>query len=216
MDDNADFESRNHHVCAVTSWKTGTLDYVQSLKLLITTAINGNDDYNDTLLDPVFPNAKTREEMFSKDYTDEQLKFGIIVVDRCFDDIKASGGILTLDLNKDLFHVLKYKCTWTYIEDRGYELFYDYQKKVYLYFKVIPNDIPETTPKIVIIKLHDPLCIIGDSDNKIELSQETHIKRAGRALCCQNFWLGYQDKQFCFGNMEGCILFSHHLFVILN
>ena len=124
--------------------------------------MNGNDDYSDTLTDPVFPNAKTGDEMFSKDYTEEQLKSGIIVVDRCFDNVEASGGIFTIDSNNNVFHVSKYKCTRSYIEDRGYDLFYDYQKEVYLYFKVVPNDIPKTTPKIVIIELHDPLCIIRD------------------------------------------------------
>ena len=103
MDDNANFVLRTLRVCAVTSWKTGTPDYVQSLKLLVTAAMNGNGDYSDTLPDPVFPNAKTGKEMFSKDYTKEQLISGIVVADRCFDDIEASGGILTLDSNKDVF-----------------------------------------------------------------------------------------------------------------
>ena len=83
---------------------------------------------------------------------------------------------------------------------------------MYLFYKVIPNDIHKTAPKIVIIELHKPVCIIGDSENDKSLSPETRIKRAGAASFCQNFRLGYQNEQFSFGTMDGCILFSHHLF----
>ena len=73
LDVNADFDLHTFRVCAVTSWKTGTPDYVQSLKLIITAVMNGNDDYNNTLPGPVYPNAKTAKEMFSKDYTKDQM-----------------------------------------------------------------------------------------------------------------------------------------------
>ena len=174
--------------------------------------MNGNDDYRNTLPDPVYPNAKTGKEMFCKDYTKDQLKSGILVVDSCFDDIEASDGILTLDSNKDVFKELMHNCAKSYITVRGYDLFYDYQDELFLYFKIMPNDIHKTAPKIVIVELHSPLCVIGDSDYDKYLSPEIRIKRAGSALFCQNFRLGYQDKSFSLRNMDDSILWAHHFF----
>ena len=67
-------------------------------------------------------------------------------------------------------------------------------------------------PKIVIVELHKPFCVIRDSEYDKHLSPEIRIKRTGAASFCQNFRLMSQDKPLSLRNMDDSILFSHHLF----